>query len=113
MPWGKQWKGSHKNANEIEKSLSAIIKLEIEEKLRLEYKDAFAILEERRMPDALGYYVGLIALYAAFVRHGLNHEKNEFSKLLNYTIEHTEKLYYRDAIIFELYLHEERGLEWD
>ena len=108
-----EWKGSHKNANEIEKSLSAIIKLEIEENLRLEYKDTFAILEERRMSDALGYYVGLIALYAAFVRHGLIHEKNEFSKLLNYTIEHTEKLYYRDAIIFELYLHEERGLEWD
>lgn len=108
-----EWKGSHKNTNEIEKSLSAILKLEIEEKLRLEYKDTFAILEERRMPDPLGYYVGLIALYAAFVRHGLTHEKNEFSKLLNYTIENTEKLYYRDAIVFELYLHEERGLEWD
>ncbi|MEG0963408.1 MAG: hypothetical protein RSF88_11195 [Lachnospiraceae bacterium] len=108
-----EWKGSHKNWKEIENCLSTILKTEIEEKLRLEYKDAFAILEERRMSDVLGYYVGLVALYAAFARHGLIYEKNEFSKLLNFTIEHTEKLYYRDAIIFELYLYEERGLEWD
>jgi hypothetical protein len=108
-----EWKGCHKNAKEIEKNLSAIIKLEIEENLRLEYKDSFAILEERREVDALGYYVGLVALYATFIRHGLIQEWAEFGKLLNYTIEHTEKLYYRDAIIFELYLQEERGLKWD
>lgn len=108
-----EWKGSHKNAKEIEKNLSAIIKLEIEDNVRHEYKDAFTILEERKVYDELGYYVGFVALYAAFVRHGLIHEREEFNRLLNFTIEHTEKLYYRDAIIFELYLHEERGLKWD
>lgn len=108
-----EWKSSHKYAKEIEKSLSAITELEIKENLRIEYKEVFEIIEERRELDELGYYIGLVALYAAFIRHGLIHERKEFSKLLNYTIEHTEKLYYRDAIIFELYLHEERGLEWD
>ena len=87
--------------------------MEIEENIKLGYKDTFEILQERRASDELGYYVGLIALYASFVRHGLIRENKEFSRLLNYTIEYTGKLYYRDAIIFELYLHEERGLEWD
>lgn len=107
-----EWLDAHKNAKEIEKRLSDIIQLEINKNLKLEYRQAFEILEKRREADRLSFYIGLIALHAAFIRHGLIPEEKKFSRLLNYAIETTEKLYYRDAIIFELYLHIERGLEW-
>jgi hypothetical protein len=107
-----EWKDAHKNVKEIEKTLSSVIKIPCDQNLRVEYKSVFNVLDMRHYNDELGYYIGLVALYATFIRYGLMEERKEFSKLLNYTIENTEKLYYRDAILFELYLHRERGLEW-
>jgi hypothetical protein len=107
-----EWKDAHKNVKEIEITLSSVIKIPCDQNLRMEYESVFNTLDKRHYNDELGYYIGLVALYATFIRYGLMEERIEFSKLLNYTIENTEKLYYRDAILFELYLHRERGLEW-
>ena len=85
---------------------------ECEKESKEKFKEAFHAITKRKTEDEVGYYIGLIALYASFIRNGLIQERKEFSHLLHYTIEKCEKLYYRDALIIELYMHLERGFSW-
>lgn len=104
-----EWKENHKGGKDIKEKLSEIVKIPCSEELKKKYKDAFVAIKKRSVDDEVGYYIGLIALYASFIRNRQMKETKRFSRLLNYTIKTCDKLYYRDAIIFELYLSRERG----
>jgi hypothetical protein len=107
-----EWKENNRKANQLQERLSLVIDTPCKNELKDQFKDAFDAISKRRRDDELGYYIGLIALYASFIRNGLMKETKEFSHLLHYTIETCEKLYYRDAIIIELYMRLERGYSW-
>lgn len=107
-----EWKENTEESSQIQEKLANAQYLHCEQKLKEQFKDAFKALSKRRMDDELGYYIGLIALYASCIRNGLMQETKQFSQLLNFTIETCEKLYYRDAIIIELYMRLERGCSW-
>lgn len=107
-----EWKENNKEANQIQERLSLVLNIPCKKELEEYFKDAFAAISKRRTDDELGYYIGLIALYASFIRNGLMQETKQFSHLLHYTIETCEKLYYRDAIVIELYMRLERGYSW-
>lgn len=107
-----EWKENNREANQIQERLSLVINIPCTKELKNQFKDAFDAISKRRADDELGYYIGLIALYSSFIRNGLMQEAKQFSHLLHYTIETCEKLYYRDAIIFELYMRLERGYSW-
>lgn len=106
------WKNRNKDEKNIQNRLADVLNVPLESFLRSEFSDTFHALTKRRADDELGYYIGLIALYASFIRNGKMQESKEFSRLLHYTIEKCGKLYYRDAIIFELYMSLERGYSW-
>ena len=107
-----EWKENNREANQIQEKLSLVLSIDCKEELKDQFKEAFNAISKRRPEDELGYYIGLIALYASFIRNGLMQETKQFSHLLHYTIEKCEKLYYRDAIIIELYMRLERGYSW-
>jgi hypothetical protein len=107
-----EWKGNNREADQIQEKLSLVLNIPCKQELKDQFKDAFDLICKRRPVDELGYYVGLIALYASFIRNGLMDETKQFSHLLHYTIETCDKLYYRDAIIIELYMKYERGYSW-
>jgi hypothetical protein len=106
------WKNQNKDENTIRNKLSEVLDIPCEYQLKRDFADAFQALTKRRTDDELGYYVGLIALYASFIRNGQMIDRKEFSRLLHYMIDRCGKLYYRDAIIFELYMSLERGYSW-
>jgi hypothetical protein len=107
-----EWRSENKSVKEIQDNLSRILNIPCDHSLRNNFCDVFNILSKRELDDEIGYYIGLIAVYASFIRSGLMEERIEFSRLLNYTISKCEKLYYRDAIVIELYMHLERGFSW-
>lgn len=107
-----EWRSENKSVKEIQDNLSQILNIPCDHSLRNNFCDVFNILSKRELDDEIGYYIGLIAVYASFIRSGLMEERIEFSRLLNYTISKCEKLYYRDAIVIELYMHLERGFSW-
>jgi hypothetical protein len=107
-----EWKDKNSGARKIQERLSQILHIPCEIELKEQFKAAFGAIAKRKKENELGYYIGLIALYASFIRNGLMRERNEFSHLINYTIDKCEKLYYRDAIVIELYMHLERGYSW-
>lgn len=107
-----EWKENTEESSKIQERLSLVINTPCKKELEEEFKDAFEVISKRRTDDELGYYIGLITLYASFIRNGLMQETKQFSRLLNYTIETCEKLYYRDAIVIELYMRLERGYSW-
>lgn len=104
-----EWKEKNCDVELIQENLSLILNAPFDNKLKEDYKDAFFAISKRKIEDELGYYVGLIALNASFVRHGLAEETRHFNRMLNFTIEKCGKLYYRDAIIIELYMRERSG----
>ena len=105
-------KDNNGTAKKVQERLAHVIHIPCEVELKEQFKDAFQAISKRRAEDELGYYIGLIALYASFIRNDLMYENKEFCHLLHYTIETCEKLYYRDAIAIELYMHLERGFSW-
>ncbi|MEH6954450.1 hypothetical protein [Neobacillus drentensis] len=107
-----EWKDHNNAANQIQDRLSHVLDIPCKRELREQFKDAFQAIAKRRTEDELGYYIGLVALYASFIRNGIMQESKEFSHLLHDAIESCEKLYYRDAIIIELYMHLERRFSW-
>lgn len=107
-----EWKENTEESSQIQERLANVQYLHCEQKLEEQFKDAFEVISKRRTDDELGYYIGLITLYASFIRNGLMQETKQFSQLLHYTIETCEKLYYRDAIVIELYMRLERGYSW-
>ncbi|VEF46677.1 Uncharacterised protein [Bacillus freudenreichii] len=107
-----EWKEKNRGANQIQERLSLVMNTPCKKELKDQFKDAFTAIAKRRTDDELGYYIGLIALYASFIRNGLMQETKQFRRLLQDTIESCEKLYYRDAIIIELYMRLERGYSW-
>lgn len=107
-----EWKENNREANQIRERLSLVKNIPCKKELNDHFKDAFDAISKRRKEDELGYFIGLIALYASFIRNGLMQETKQFSHLLHYTINTCEKLYYRDAIIIELYMRLERGCSW-
>ena len=98
--------------NQIKEKLMEVINIPCKFELKEQFKQAFNAISNRRKDDELGYYIGLIALYASFIRNGLMQEIKQFNHILHYTIEKCEKLYYRDAMIIELYMRLERGYSW-
>jgi hypothetical protein len=106
------WKNRNKDEKTIQSRLADVLNVQIGGFLKSDFADAFHALGKRRTDDELGYYIGLIALFASLIRNGKMQESKEFSCLLHYTIEKCGKLYYRDAIIFELYMSLERGYTW-
>ncbi len=107
-----EWKDHNKASIEIQERLAYVLEVPCDSNVREQFKDAFDALSKRKTDDELGYYIGLIALYASFIRNGLMNERKMFSHLLHYTIEKCQKLYYRDAIVLELYMHLERRFSW-
>ncbi|ETI69442.1 hypothetical protein [Neobacillus vireti] len=107
-----EWKNHNKSASLIQERLAQVLDFPCDRDLKDQFKDVFKAISKRRADDELGYYIGLIALYASFIRNGRMTERKGFSHLLHYTIRSCEKLYYRDAIIIELYMHLERGYSW-
>jgi hypothetical protein len=106
------WKEKNRDSKTIQDRLADIIYIPCKEELREQFDEAFRAITKRKEEDELGYYLGLIALYASFIRNGLMQERKEFSRLLHYVIEKCGKLYYRDALVIELYMRLERGLSW-
>lgn len=107
-----EWKDHNKAQIQIQDRLAYVLDIPCERELKEQFKDAFQAIYKRRTEDELGFYIGIIALYASFIRNGLMQERKEFSHLLHDTIEACEKLYYRDAIVIELYMHLERRFSW-
>lgn len=107
-----EWKDQTRTSTQIQGKLEYVINLPCNRELKEQFINAFEAIAKRRNDDELGYYIGQIALYASFIRNGLMQDNEEFSKLLQYTIEKCGKLYYRDAIIIELYMQVERGFSW-
>jgi hypothetical protein len=107
-----EWKDHNKAAIQIQERLAYVLDIPCERNLKEQFKDAFQAISKRRNDDELGYYLGLITLYASFIRNGLMKERKEFSHILHYAIEKCGKLYYRDAIVIELYMHAERRFSW-
>lgn len=107
-----EWKENNREADQIQERLSLVISTPCKKELKDQFKDAFAAISKRRTDDELGYYIGLIAVYASFIRNGLMQNTKQFNHLLHYTIKTCDKLYYRDAIIIELYMRLERGYSW-
>jgi hypothetical protein len=106
-----EWKENNK-AEIIQERLAYARDIICKGDLKEQFKDAFEAIAKRKTDDELGYYIGLIALYSSFIRNGLMEETKQFNHILLYTIEKCEKLYYRDAIIIELYMRLERGYSW-
>lgn len=107
-----EWKESNKDFKDTQNNLSDILNYHCKEELKHQFKDAFLAISKRKNEDELGYYIGLVALNASFIRNGLMQERKGFGRLLNCTIEKCGKLYYRDALVLELYMHLERGFSW-
>ncbi|WAA11717.1 hypothetical protein [Fervidibacillus halotolerans] len=101
-----------KDLKQVQQILSNVLKITCESKLKNQFKEVFQMISKRKKDDEIGYFIGLIALYASFIRNGLMEETKEISQLIRYTIEKCKKLYYRDAIIIELYMKKEAGYEW-
>jgi hypothetical protein len=108
------WRDKNKDFKMIQARLSDVIDIPCDHELKLQFSDAFQVISKRKYDgdDELGYYIGLIALYASFIRNGLMKDRKAFSKLLNYTIRKCGKLYYRDALLIELYMNQERRYSW-
>jgi hypothetical protein len=109
VEWREQTK---KDLNHVKEQLVEVLNICSDTHLKKQFMDVFQALSKRKEADEIGYYIGLIALYASFIRNGLMSETKEFRKLLGYTIEKCNKLYYRDSIIIELYMQKERGYTW-
>lgn len=107
-----EWKEKNHDSKEIQDRLADILNIPCNKELINQFEDAFRAVSKRRYDDELGYYIGLIALYASLIRNGLIQETVEFKRLLHYAIEKCGKLYYRDAIVIELYMQMERGFSW-
>jgi hypothetical protein len=108
------WRDKNKDFKMIQAKLSDVIDIPCNHELKLQFSDAFQAISKRKYDgdDELGHYIGLIALYASFIRNGLMKDRKEFSKLLNFTIRKCGKLYYRDALLIELYMNQERRYSW-
>lgn len=107
-----EWRDHSRVSMQIQEKLAFVIDIPCDRGLKEQFSDAFLAIAKRRNDDELGYYIGLIALYSSFIRNGLMRDRKEFSRLLHYTIKKCGKLYYRDAIIIELYMRIERGFTW-
>lgn len=107
-----EWREQTKEITHVQEQLAEALNICNDSHLKKHFMDVFQALSKRKEADEIGYYIGLIALYASFIRNGLMSETKEFRNLLCYTIEKCNKLYYRDAIIIELYMQRERGYTW-
>ncbi len=108
-----EWINKTKDHRDVKERLRKITSISIDRTLIRDYSDIFKIMNKRNeFNDELGYYIGLVALYGAFVRNGLTNASLDMIDLLNFTISKCEKVYYRDAVLIELYTRMERGLIW-
>jgi hypothetical protein len=108
-----EWINKTKDHRDVKERLRKITSVSIDRTLVREYSDIFKIINKRNeFNDELGYYIGLVALCGAFVRNGLMNASLELIDVLNFAITKCEKVYYRDAVLIELYMRVERGLIW-
>ncbi len=75
--------------------------------------DVYKAIYNRYESDKEGYCIGIVSFIAALMRHNIIKKEKYFNQLLNRTITLMGKLYYRDTIIWELYLKTKEESEWD
>lgn len=77
------------------------------------YSDLLQMIRKRNESnDELGFYIGLVATCGSLVRNGLMTPNRDLMDLMNLAITKCGKVYYRDAVLIELYMRVERGLLW-
>ncbi len=74
--------------------------------------DVYKAISNRYENDREGYCIGIVSFVAALMRHNVIEREKYFDQILNRTIALMDKLYYRDAIIWELHLETKEESEW-
>ena len=72
----------------------------------------YKAISNRYENDREGYCIGIVSFVAALMRHNVIEREKYFDQILNRTIALMDKLYYRDAIIWELHLETKEESEW-
>lgn len=108
-----EWNSKTKDNRSVKQQLGKITSISIDKTLERDYSDLLQMIRKRNESnDELGFYIGLVATCGSLVRNGLMTPNRDLMDLMNLAITKCGKVYYRDAVLIELYMRVERGLLW-